>query len=32
MRARLEREPDEDGEFPEQTSQAFLLARKPAAT
>jgi SAM-dependent methyltransferase len=31
MRARLERDPDEDGEFPERTPQAFLLARKPPA-
>ncbi|ASU77243.1 class I SAM-dependent methyltransferase [Actinopolyspora erythraea] len=28
-RARLLREPDEHGEFPEDTRQAFLLARKP---
>jgi SAM-dependent methyltransferase len=28
-RARLLREPDEDGEFPERTPQAFVLARKP---
>ncbi|SDK50111.1 Methyltransferase domain-containing protein [Actinopolyspora mzabensis] len=27
-RARLLREPDEDGDFPEETQQAFLLARK----
>jgi hypothetical protein len=30
VRARLMREPDEDGDFPEKTPQAFLLARKPA--
>lgn len=30
MRAQLEREQDEEGEFPERTPQAFLLARKPA--
>ena len=30
VRARLVREPDDDGEFPERTKQAFLLARKPA--
>jgi hypothetical protein len=24
------REPDTDGDFPERTPQAFLLARKPA--
>lgn len=29
-RARLVREPDEDGDFPEKTCHAFLLARKPA--
>lgn len=29
VRARLLREPDEDGEFPERTQQAFVLARKP---
>jgi hypothetical protein len=27
--ARLLREPDTDGDFPELTPQAFLLARKP---
>jgi SAM-dependent methyltransferase len=30
VRARLIREPDEEGEFTERTQQAFLLARKPA--
>ena len=30
VRARLIREPDEEGEFTERTPQAFLLARKPA--
>ena len=30
VRARLLREPDDDGEFPEREQQAFLLARKPA--
>ncbi|MDX6420501.1 MAG: hypothetical protein QOG28_5121 [Trebonia sp.] len=30
VRARMLREPDEDGDFPERTPQAFLLARKPA--
>ncbi|WP_371477796.1 class I SAM-dependent methyltransferase [Kitasatospora sp. NBC_00315] len=30
VRARLLREADEEGEFPERTPQAFLLARKPA--
>jgi SAM-dependent methyltransferase len=29
VRARLLREPDEDGDFPERTQQAFILARKP---
>ncbi|MFV2178492.1 class I SAM-dependent DNA methyltransferase [Actinomadura sp. LOL_016] len=29
VRARLVREPDEEGEFAERTPQAFLLARKP---
>jgi SAM-dependent methyltransferase len=29
VRARLLREPDEDGDFPERTQQAFVLARKP---
>jgi SAM-dependent methyltransferase len=29
VRARLLREPDTDGDFPERTPQAFLLARKP---
>jgi hypothetical protein len=28
MRAQLRREPDEEGDFPERTPQAFLLARK----
>jgi SAM-dependent methyltransferase len=32
MRARLLREPDEDGDFTEHTQQAFLLAGKPAAS
>jgi SAM-dependent methyltransferase len=32
VRARLVREPDEDGDFPERTKQAFVLARKPPAT
>jgi SAM-dependent methyltransferase len=30
VRARLVREPDDDGDFPEREPQAFLLARKPA--
>jgi hypothetical protein len=30
VRARLLREPDDDGNFPEREQQAFLLARKPA--
>ena len=30
VRARLIREPDEEGEFTERTQQAFLLARKPS--
>ena len=30
VRARLVREPDDDGDFPEREQQAFLLARKPA--
>ena len=30
VRARLVREPDDDGDFPEREEQAFLLARKPA--
>lgn len=30
LRAQLRREPDGDGNFPERTPQAFLLARKPA--
>jgi SAM-dependent methyltransferase len=30
VRARLAREPDDDGDFPERTKQAFQLARKPA--
>ena len=29
VRARLLREPDDDGDFPEREPQAFLLARKP---
>ena len=29
VRARMLREPDDDGDFPERTQQAFLLARKP---
>jgi hypothetical protein len=29
VRARLLREPDEEGDFPERTPQAFVLARKP---
>ncbi len=29
VRARLLREPDDDGDFPESTRQAFVLARKP---
>ncbi|WP_269858462.1 class I SAM-dependent DNA methyltransferase [Streptomyces sp. RPT161] len=29
LRARLRRERDEEGEFPERTPQAFVLARKP---
>ena len=29
VRARLLREPDDGGDFPERTKQAFLLARKP---
>ena len=32
VRARLIREPDEEGEFTERTPQAFLLARKPSDT
>jgi SAM-dependent methyltransferase len=32
VRARLIREPDEEGDFTELTPQAFLLARKPAGT
>jgi SAM-dependent methyltransferase len=31
VRAQLVRERDDDGDFPEKTPQAFLLARKPAA-
>jgi ubiquinone/menaquinone biosynthesis C-methylase UbiE len=31
VRARVVREPDDDGEFPEQETQSFLLARKPSA-
>ena len=31
VRARLLREPDQDGDFPERTPQAFLLACQPAA-
>jgi SAM-dependent methyltransferase len=30
VQARVLREPDTDGDFPERTPQAFLLARKPA--
>jgi hypothetical protein len=30
VRARLVREPDDDGDFPEREQQAFLLARKSA--
>jgi ubiquinone/menaquinone biosynthesis C-methylase UbiE len=30
VRARLVREPDDDGDFAERKEQAFLLARKPA--
>lgn len=30
VRARLLREPDEEGDFPERTQQGFVLARKPA--
>jgi ubiquinone/menaquinone biosynthesis C-methylase UbiE len=30
VRARLLREPDDDGDFPEREPQAFFLARKPA--
>jgi SAM-dependent methyltransferase len=30
VRARLLREPDDDGDFPEEEPQAFILARKPA--
>nr|WP_219632279.1 class I SAM-dependent methyltransferase [Haloechinothrix aidingensis] len=29
VRARLLREPDDDGDFPEETPQGFVLARKP---
>ena len=32
VRARLLRERDEEGDFPERTQQAFVLARKPAST
>jgi SAM-dependent methyltransferase len=32
VRAGLLREPDEDGDFPERTQQAFVLARKPGGT
>jgi SAM-dependent methyltransferase len=32
VRARLLREPDDDGDFAERTQQTFLLARKPAGT
>jgi SAM-dependent methyltransferase len=32
VRARLLREPDEDGDFPERTQQAFVLARKPGGS
>jgi SAM-dependent methyltransferase len=31
LRAQLVREPDDNGDFPERTQQAFLLARRPAA-
>jgi hypothetical protein len=31
VRARLQREPDDEGDFAEKTPQGFLLARKPAA-
>jgi SAM-dependent methyltransferase len=31
VRARLLREPDEGGDFPERTQQAFVLARKPGS-
>jgi SAM-dependent methyltransferase len=31
VRARLLREPDDEGGFPERTPQAFLMARKPAS-
>ena len=31
VQARLIREPDNDGRFPERTPQAFVLARKPAS-
>jgi hypothetical protein len=29
VRARMLREPDKDGDFPEETRQAFVLALKP---
>ncbi len=32
VRARLLREPDDDGDFPERTPQGFVLARKPVRT
>jgi SAM-dependent methyltransferase len=32
VRARLMREPDDDGPFPERTPQAYLLARKPGSS
>jgi hypothetical protein len=31
VQAELLRQPDEDGDFPERTQQAFLLARKPVS-
>lgn len=32
VRARMLREPDDDGDFPEKTPQGFMLARKPIPT
>jgi SAM-dependent methyltransferase len=32
VRARVLREPDEDGEFPERSPQAYMLARRPPAS
>jgi predicted methyltransferase len=32
VRARMLREPDDDGDFPEETRQGFVLARKPIHT